>query len=168
MCPWQGTGSLLKNKEVNSVDFDVPTFDGIGETGATKQDMSWMSVREVRILDEMTVTIVQSSDDPAKEVDGRFRSQISDLCPQADILLTPLRKRFEDGGTPKIRLTSTVLVIQVWPGYFAVNEVSLSAVSIDHKERVGACASEESKTTLRLMRGVNCHRTRHLLSRLLV
>jgi len=77
-------GSLLKNKEIDAVDFDVPTewmIDGIWEKGATKQDMSCMNGTEVKLIDADTVTLIQSTVNVAKRVDHRLRPQFPDVVP---------------------------------------------------------------------------------------
>ncbi|KAK5219680.1 hypothetical protein LTR72_008064 [Exophiala xenobiotica] len=77
-------GSLLKNKEVDSVDFDVPTewmVDGTWEKGATKQDMSCMSGAEVRSIDRTVVKILQDSVERAQKVDDDLRKSIPEAVP---------------------------------------------------------------------------------------
>lgn len=77
-------GSLLKNKEVDSVDFDVPTewmIDGTWEKGATKQDVSCMSGAEVQPIDQTITKILQDSVDLAKNIDGELRLHIPNSVP---------------------------------------------------------------------------------------
>lgn len=77
-------GSLLKNKEIDSVQFDVPTewmIDGTWEKGATKQDLSCMSNAEVRSIDPALVRILQESVDLAKGVDGELRKHVPQAVP---------------------------------------------------------------------------------------
>lgn len=77
-------GSLLKNKEVDSVDFDVPTewmIDGVWEKGATKQDMSCMSGAGVHDIDPAMIDVLQKSVEVAKQVDELLRKQIRQAVP---------------------------------------------------------------------------------------
>lgn len=77
-------GSFLKNKEIDSVDFDVPTewmIDGTWEKGATKQDMSCMSGAEVFPIDPIVVQILQDSVELAKQVDDQLRARIPGSVP---------------------------------------------------------------------------------------
>ncbi|KIX04358.1 uncharacterized protein Z518_05226 [Rhinocladiella mackenziei CBS 650.93] len=77
-------GSLLKNKEVDSVDFDVATewmIDGTWEKGATKQDMSCMSGAQVQPIDENTVKILRDSVELAQKMDDNLREHIPEAVP---------------------------------------------------------------------------------------
>ncbi|KEF57466.1 uncharacterized protein A1O9_05383 [Exophiala aquamarina CBS 119918] len=77
-------GSFLKNKEIDSVDFDVPTewmIDGTWEKGATKQDMSCMSGAEVQSIDQTIVQLLQDSVELAKQTDDQLRAQIPESVP---------------------------------------------------------------------------------------
>lgn len=77
-------GSLLKNKEISSVDFDVPTewmIDGTWEKGITKQDMSCMRDAEVQPIDEAIIKILQDSVRLAKKIDDDLRRRIPDSVP---------------------------------------------------------------------------------------
>lgn len=77
-------GSFLKNKEIDSVDFDVPTewmVDGTWEKGGTKQDMSCMSGAEVQSIDQKVVQILQDSVELAKQLDEQLRARIPESVP---------------------------------------------------------------------------------------
>jgi alpha 1,3-mannosyltransferase len=77
-------GSLLKNKEIDPNDFDVPTewmIDGVWEKGATKQDMSCMRDAEVRSMQPQELDILQKTVDTAKQVDNVIRNEIPGSAP---------------------------------------------------------------------------------------
>lgn len=77
-------GSLLKNKEIDSGDFDVPQewmVDGTWEKGATKQDMSCMSGERVRPIDESILRLLQESVQQARNVDDSLHRQIPEAAP---------------------------------------------------------------------------------------
>ncbi|KAI1613744.1 mannosyltransferase putative-domain-containing protein [Exophiala viscosa] len=77
-------GSLLRNKENNPMEFDVPSewmIDATWEKGASKQDMSCMSGGEVRQIDVGAVDIVQRSVELAKKTDELMREKIPGSLP---------------------------------------------------------------------------------------
>jgi len=72
-------GSLLKNKEVDLNDFDVPTewmIDGVWEKGNTKQDLSCMRDAEIQHLDDSEVEILTKTVDAARHVDQQIRQSL--------------------------------------------------------------------------------------------
>ncbi|EXJ84088.1 hypothetical protein A1O3_04755 [Capronia epimyces CBS 606.96] len=77
-------GSLLKNKEIDSVDFDVPRewmIDGNWEKGATKQDMSCMSGAPVQPIDHDLVKLLEDTVDLAKKIDDNMRQHLPQAVP---------------------------------------------------------------------------------------
>jgi alpha 1,3-mannosyltransferase len=77
-------GSLLKNKEINPNEFDVPTewmIDGAWEKGATKQDMSCMKDAEVKKMEPHELNVLQKTVDAAKQVDNMIRNEIPGSVP---------------------------------------------------------------------------------------
>jgi hypothetical protein len=77
-------GGLLKNKEIDPNDFDVPTewmIDGVWEKGATKQDMSCMRDAEVRSMQPQELDILRKTVDAAKRVDDVIRNEIPGSAP---------------------------------------------------------------------------------------
>ncbi|KAG9791492.1 hypothetical protein KCU88_g1004, partial [Aureobasidium melanogenum] len=77
-------GSLLKNKEIDSIDFDVPTewmIDGTWEKGALKQDLSCMSGAPVQSIDPDIVELLQQTVEYAKKVDDNLRERLPEAVP---------------------------------------------------------------------------------------
>lgn len=77
-------GSLLKNKEMDSENFDVASewmIDGTWEKGPTKQEMSCMSGAQVRSIDPDLVKVLKRSVQLAKQVDKNLRVKISSSIP---------------------------------------------------------------------------------------
>lgn len=77
-------GSLLKNKEVDLMDFDVPTewmIDGDWDKGPLKQDMSCMSGAPVQSISQDTVKLLEHTVELAKEVDDNLRMHIPEAVP---------------------------------------------------------------------------------------
>ena len=77
-------GSLLKNKEIDANDFDVPTewmIDGVWEKGATKQHMSCMRDAEVRSMQPEELEILQKTVNSAKQVDSIIRNELPGSVP---------------------------------------------------------------------------------------
>lgn len=75
-------GSLLKNKEVNQTDFDVPTrwmIDGEWEKGATKQDLSCMKDASMKSIDNHERKVLEASVALAKKVDEDIRDPLHNL-----------------------------------------------------------------------------------------
>lgn len=73
-------GSLLKNKAINTTEFEVPQFwmtNATWNKGATKPDMSCMVGGDIRTVDPAQVKIVRQSVEAAKNIDERFRHLIS-------------------------------------------------------------------------------------------
>jgi alpha 1,3-mannosyltransferase len=78
-------GSLLKNKEIDPNDFDVPTewmIDGVWEKGATKQNMSCMRDAEIRSMQPQEIDILQKTVDAARQVDSIIRDKIPGSAPR--------------------------------------------------------------------------------------
>jgi alpha 1,3-mannosyltransferase len=77
-------GSLLKNKEANSNEFDVPTewmIDGVWEKGATKQDMSCMRGAEIKNIQQHELDMLQKSVEAAKQVDNIISNEMPGSVP---------------------------------------------------------------------------------------
>ncbi|KAK4944442.1 hypothetical protein LTR10_016116 [Elasticomyces elasticus] len=77
-------GSLLKNKENDPREFDVPTewmIDATWKKGASKQDMSCMSGGEIRRIDKKALEIVQNSVELAKKIDEMMRGKVPGSLP---------------------------------------------------------------------------------------
>ncbi|EXJ78841.1 hypothetical protein A1O1_09243 [Capronia coronata CBS 617.96] len=77
-------GSLLKNKEIDSLVFDVPTEWMVNDTwekGPLKQDMSCMSGAPVQSIDRDTVNMLDHTVELAKEVDDSLRQHIPVAVP---------------------------------------------------------------------------------------
>ncbi|KAL8660674.1 MAG: hypothetical protein Q9202_006331 [Teloschistes flavicans] len=74
-------GSLLKNKAVDDLVFDVPThwtMDGVWEKGARKQDMSCIRDARVNEVEREEMSVVERSVARAREIDTRIESLGSD------------------------------------------------------------------------------------------
>lgn len=70
-------GSLLRNKLMNSTEFDIPTswmVDGTWEKGAAKPDMSCMRDALARDITEVERDILKSSVEKAKKIDTRIEA----------------------------------------------------------------------------------------------
>lgn len=75
-------GSLLKNKEVNQTEFDVPTgwmIDGTWEKGATKQELSCMKDTTVQAVDNHERRVLEASVAVAKKIDEDIRDPLHNL-----------------------------------------------------------------------------------------
>ena len=75
-------GSLLKNKEVNRTEYDVPSrwmIDGVWEKGATKQDLSCMTDAPIRPIDGHERKVLEASVATAKKVDEDIRDPLHNL-----------------------------------------------------------------------------------------
>lgn len=82
-------GSLLKNKETNSTEFDVPTewmIDGVWEKGVTKQDMSCMRGAEIKNIEQHELDVLQKSVEAAKQVDTIISNEIPGSVPPRSIM----------------------------------------------------------------------------------
>ena len=69
-------GSLLKNKAINKLEFEVPTHwmvDGVWEKGASKPDMSCMRDATVREITAQEREILTASVEAAKKIDDRIK-----------------------------------------------------------------------------------------------
>ena len=71
-------GSLLKNKKVDAMEFEVPTHwmtDGVWWKGSDRSEMSCMSETILRTLDATEIGILEESVRIAQEVDQRLRQE---------------------------------------------------------------------------------------------
>lgn len=78
-------GSLLRNKETDLKDFDVPTewmIDGTWEKGVTKQDMSCMRDAEIKNMEPHELNVLQKSVDAAKQVDNDLLKEMPSSVPR--------------------------------------------------------------------------------------
>ena len=79
-------GSLLKNKEISGLEFDVPTewmIDGEWEKGATKQDMSCMKNAEIKQIEPQELALLKKTVAGAEEIDKDLRARIPGCVPSS-------------------------------------------------------------------------------------